>query len=502
MTTGARFALLGSAAIIAAALPLSARADQLSDLQAQINALSAKIAALQAAQARAAHAEAAAKAQAAAMAARQQHDEQVMAARAAAARKAQQAVPPVRAERNGLPNNQYVTMGALPGSFRIPGTDTSIRIAGFINFQGIYSPTQNLGPKFAIGNLLPNGPARKATAGDFQFQSKVSRLIVQSSTPSALGPITTNFALDFYGFVSGGDYNQALQNNSYSARIVFAYGTVGPFTIGMLNSNFIDNNDTPETLDNSGPAGVPAERTEQIRYTLPVGKTSIFSFAIEDPQSGYQDTRDNIEVPSPTEPMPDFSLRYQYTTRLLHFQVSGVLRDIAYTDGAGNRTSHLTGAGIVGAQLNLGVLVPALGSDNIGGQVWFGALGRYIPDDFGANVASVLAVDNGTSGTPVTVATKLQNDEGFMLYAQHFWTRRWRSTVTVGYNHQQMAGFLPADPQNAPTTKTLHVNLIYRPVPSVDLGIEGMVGQKTFQKSTGLRAVTAERVEFGGIWHF
>ncbi len=70
-----------------------------------------------------------------------------------------QAIPPVRAEAKGIPNDQYVTKGALPGSFKVPGTDTSIRVGGFINFQGIYSPTQNFGPKFAIGNLLPNKAA-------------------------------------------------------------------------------------------------------------------------------------------------------------------------------------------------------------------------------------------------------------------------------------------------------------------------------------------------------
>lgn len=368
--------------------------------------------------------------------------------------------------------------------------------------QGEYSPTENLGPKFAIGNLDPNGPGRRATEGDFQLQSKVSRLIVQSSSPSPYGPVTTNFALDFYGFVNGGDYNQALQNNSYSARIVYAFGTLGPLTVGMLNSNFIDDPDTPETIDNAGPAGIPAERTEQFRYTWPVTKTSLLNFAVENPQSGYQDTRDNIEVASKTEPMPDFSARYEYTSDLLHFQISGVLRDIAYTDGLGDRTSHISGAGIIGATLNVGQIFPVLGQDYLGGQYWTGAIGRYVPDDFGANVASVLAVNNGTSGTPRTIATKLQDDQGFTLYYQHYWLPILRSTVAIGYNHQNLASFLPADTQNAVATKTVHVDLILRPVPSVDFGVEFMMGQKQYQKSTGIPPKNAERIELGSIWHF
>jgi hypothetical protein len=506
MRNSVKYGLLGSVTIAALAVPCGARADQISDLQAQINALSAKLSHIQAAESRERHAEANRALRdreiADRMKTRQDHDEQLIAARNAHAQKVLQAQTPTRAEQQGLENDQYVKGGVLPGSFLIPGTDTSVHIGGFINFQAAYSPTQNLGPKFAIGNLLPPGAARRATSGDFQFQSKVSRLIVQSSTPSEFGPITTNFALDFYGFVSGGDYNQALQNNSYSARIVYAFGTIGPLTVGMLNSNFIDDPDQGETFDNAGPAGIPAERTEQIRYTYPFSKINVLSVAAEDPQSGYQDTRDNIEEPSVTNPMPDFSLRFEHSGPMLHYQASGVVRDIAYTDGFGQRVSHFTGAGIVGATLQLGAVNKAFGKDNFGGQAWFGGIGRYIPDDFGANVASVLAVDNGTSGTPDVVNSKIQYDQGFTLFAQHFWTKLLRSSVSVGYNHQNMAAFLPSDVNNAPTTKTVHVNLILRPVPSVDLGIEAMMGQKSFQKSTGIGPKNAERVEAGGIWHF
>ena len=290
--------MMCSAAVFTLALPVQAHADQAADMQSEINELSAqlqsmnaKLKTMEAEQARA-HANAAAEAAhdrevAAAIQMRQQQDEAAAAARTAA-RQAQaaaefQAVAPTRAQKQGLLGNQYVTNGALPRSILVPGTNTSLRISGFINFQGIYDATTNLGPKFAIGNLPPNGPQRSATKDDFHFQSKVSRMILQTSTPSSFGPVTTNFALDFYGFTNGGDYNQALQNNSYSARIVYSYGTIGPLTLGLLNSNFIDDPDTAETFDNAGPAGVPAERTEQIRYTWLMNKTSVFNVAAEDP---------------------------------------------------------------------------------------------------------------------------------------------------------------------------------------------------------------------------
>lgn len=414
-----------------------------------------------------------------------------------------ESLPPTKAEQMSI-SDQYIRRGAMPGSFIVPGTDTSLSIGGFINFQGIYDPTENLGPKFAIGNLDPAGSnARAQSARTFHFQDKVSRLVVGSSTPSPYGNITTNFGLDFYGFVSGGDNNQALQNNSWGARVVTAYGTIGGFLVGMANSNFIDDPDAVETFDNAGQAGLPAARTPQIRYTMPLGKGSAVSFALENPQTGYQDTRGNIEAVTKSNPFPDLSVKYEREADWGHFQVSGVARQLGFTDQNGTRTTKLAGAVLMGATFNLPKAGGGYGRDNFGGQVWYGALGRYIPDDFGANTASVLAINNGTNANP-TGATdvQVQPELGGGLFFQHWWTDKLRSNIGLGYNHQRLASFLPADPQNAVTTKSIHLNLIYRPFRTVDVGIEVMWGQKTFQNSTGLASETAKRIEAGGIWHF
>ncbi|HET9147711.1 MAG TPA: hypothetical protein VFN77_06665, partial [Acetobacteraceae bacterium] len=146
-----RITLLCSAAMVLGGVS-SAHADQISELQAEINALSAKLSAIQAEEARQRHAAERAHAAEAAMRARQERDENaaMLAARNARARrlahnaeaqKLLQAENPTRAEQEGVQNHQYVTGGILPGSFIIPGTNTSIHIGGFINFQAQYSPT-------------------------------------------------------------------------------------------------------------------------------------------------------------------------------------------------------------------------------------------------------------------------------------------------------------------------------------------------------------------------
>ncbi len=471
-------------AIAGLAAAPAAHADSLSQLQAEIHNLSVQLDQLKAAQAQ--------------QAVTQAKQAKQLAQPVAVTQAPGVELTPMKAEQLSA-SAEYVRRGTMPHSFIVPGTSTSLSIGGFINFQGIYDPTENLGPKFQIGNLDPTGSnARAQSARTFHFQDKVSRLVVGTSTPSSFGNITTNFGLDFYGFTSGGDNNQALQNNSWGARIVNAYGTIGPFLVGMANSNFIDDPDSVETFDNSGPAGLPAARTPQIRYTMPLGKGGALSFALENPQTGYQDTRGNIEAATKSNPLPDLSAKYELEGNWGHFQVSGIARDLGFTDQNGARKTKFGVAALTGVTFNL-----PHSKDNVGGQVWYGAMGRYIPDDFGANVASVLAINNGTSANPTGATNvEIQPDFGAQLFFQHWWTNKLRSNVGLGYNHQRLASFLPVDPTNAVTTKTVHVNLIYRPVPSVDLGVEAMWGQKTFQAGTGLGTESATRIEAGGIWHF
>lgn len=402
------------------------------------------------------------------------------------------------------PSAQYVTKGTMPGSYLVPGTNTSVYVGGFINFQGIYSDTENLGPKFQIGNLTPSGSAsQQQSARTFHFQDKVSRLIVGTSTPTPLGPATTNFGFDFYGYTPGGDNGQALGNNNHDARVVTAYGTLDGFLVGHTSSNFVDGTDQADTLDNSGPAGVPGGNNPQIRYTMPLHAGGALSFSVENPQTGYQDTQGNIEVGTKTNPLPDLTMKYERSGDWGHFQVSAVARELGFTDMNGVRTTKTAAAGLIGATFNIPDGSGGYGRDYVGFQTWTGAMGRYIPDDFGANVASVLAVNNGTAANPTgATAVEIQPDTGATLYAEHYWTGTLRSAIGLGYNHQKLASFLPADTQNAVTTKTVHVNLVMNPVPSVQIGIEAMWGQKTFQASTGVPPASAKAVEVGGIWHF
>jgi len=106
--------------------------------------------------------------------------------------------------------------GSFPRSFLIPGTDTSIRIGGFIDLTGLYflqgsnngnpgTPTSNagqngnlnslpIGPQVVPGlGLVPQSANHSRGNGVFMFSPQQSRFNVETRTPTAWGESRTFF---------------------------------------------------------------------------------------------------------------------------------------------------------------------------------------------------------------------------------------------------------------------------------------------------------------------
>ncbi len=229
-----------------------------------------------------------------------------------------------------------VTGGDLPGTFKLPGTDTSVGIHGFVSLQGFYDPTEYLGPKFQVGNITSEHSVnRRTTNGTFHFHPKLTRFGIETNTPTSYGDFHTVVSSDFYGFASGGDANQALGNYSFGARLYHGYASLGRLLIGQFWSNFIDDPDQSETLDNAGPAGAPSERQPQIRWTQPVGFGAI-SASVENPQASYATDRyannaaylanrsvtptSDAGLPTASNRLPDLTAKYEVQPSWGHAQ--------------------------------------------------------------------------------------------------------------------------------------------------------------------------------------
>jgi Porin subfamily len=204
---------------------------------------------------------------------------------------------------------QPIIGGSFPRSFLIPGTDTSIRVGGFIDLTGLYffqgansgnpgTPSSNSGQNGNL-NSLPIGQqfvpglgnvAQMANHsrgnGVFEWSPQQTRWNIETRTPTAWGEARTFIESDF----STGCNNFSCQTvqlaggNSLIPRLRFAYGTLGGFLGGQAISNFSDADADTESLEFGGAMGsTGGQRIPQIRYTVAGPLGSAFSVSAENP---------------------------------------------------------------------------------------------------------------------------------------------------------------------------------------------------------------------------
>jgi Porin subfamily len=213
---------------------------------------------------------------------------------------------------------QAIIGGSFPRSFLIPGTDTSIRVGGFVDVTGLYflngandgnpgRPTSNSGQNgnlntIPLGQVFIPGLGNVAQSlnhsrgnGVFEFSPNQTRFNVETRTPTAWGESRTFLEFDFSGC---NDFScrslQQAGGDSLIPRLRFAYGTLGGFLAGQAISNFSDADADTESLEFGGAAGsTGGYRVPQVRYTLAGPYGSAFSVSAEQPTTG-------IIVPSGT----------------------------------------------------------------------------------------------------------------------------------------------------------------------------------------------------------
>ena len=159
---------------------------------------------------------------------------------------------------------QAIIGGSFPRSFLVPGTDTSIRVGGFVDLTANYFlqgantanpglPSSNFGQNgnlngVPVGQMFVPGLGNVAQQanhsrgnGFFEFSPQQSRLNVETRTPTAWGELRTFFEFDWSG--SNAFSVQTAQQaggDSLLPRLRFAYGTLGGFLAGQAISNFSD----------------------------------------------------------------------------------------------------------------------------------------------------------------------------------------------------------------------------------------------------------------------
>lgn len=433
--TRTRSALLGSGAAVALlAAQVPASADEIEELRSQIEGLQKKMGKLEAAQRR------------------------------------KRRVAPAAA----------VEAGAKPRSWKLPGTNTSMQIGGYAKLDLIYDINAFKGDSLGlVQTTARDGSAGARRQGNFRLHARQSRFWIRTWTPTDWGELETHIQGDFFG--TGG--NQ-LVSNSNSFRLRHAYGRLGPVLAGQTWTTFMILEGLPDVLDFAGPAGDIFVRQAQIRYTHSFGGGTVAVFAIENPNVGSTEGGGGNEIFVPPgsgasstglvggpDATPDFVIGLTHTWGSGRASIRALFRYLQHDDGAGVQDTEF-GWGISGGfGWRFNNRRTAIGAVFFYGR----AIGRY-------TLQGPSLVWNGASGTG---SLRTVETYGGLAWIQHRWTNTLRSTVAYGRNRINIVnavaggkgtigvGTVAALGATAVQDQwTVHANLIWRPVPRVDIGIE------------------------------
>ena len=353
-----------------------------------------------------------------------------------------------------------VTSGATQGSFKLPGSSTSVTVGGYVKLDAVFSnPSAGTGSTADLF-LQPNAIAVGPGAGDnersqVKFGARESRLFFKTSTPTSWGDAVTYVEGDFYG----ADGNESV-SNSHGLRLRHAYGALGPLLAGQTWTNFMYVPALPETLDFGGPVGQIFARQAQVRWTQPFEAqrgmpSGQWSVALENPESVFAIPGSAASFRADDDRMPDLTGQLVLNAQKAKVAVSALLREIRVDSHA---APAATGQAR-GAALSVAGVVPLGGKDDVRFALSAGnAIGRYSNGFF----------PDGVIGADGQV--RLAKQVGWYAGYRHWWSDAWRSNVVLSSASERNPAGTAATTNRS--TQSAHANLIWTPVPRTDLGVE------------------------------
>ena len=356
-----------------------------------------------------------------------------------------------------------VTRGDHPGSFRLPGTDTSVRIGGYVKADLIYDIGPDVGDTFAASAIPADGSAEDRQNGNFRAHARQTRLNFTSWTPTEIGEAMLFLEGDFFG--TGGN---EVFSNSTSFRLRHAFGEVGPILAGQTWTLFMPLTSYPETVDFFGPSGIPFIRQGQLRYTHQIDDAWSVAVSAENSELSARDFEGNSvgssrgDLRFGVDTLPDFVGAVSYDRDGWHGRIAGVAR-LLDTEAAGSDDREF------GWGLTASAVVPTFGDDSFQANFTYGdGIGRYIINGFDQDAF----IDNNGNLDTIT-------SWGLALGYTRHWTPRWRSNLVYG-RYQVLDTNLATDTESL---DTVHANLIWQPDPKLQFGVEYIFGRRGFDDS-------------------
>lgn len=347
---------------------------------------------------------------------------------------------------------------------------TQVEIGGFMKLDSNFSEysdgssaTAGIGEDFLVPSTIPIG----GESGDTKYHShaKSSRLWIKSQTAVAGGQVSTHLEIDA---MAGGQGDERI-SNSYAQRLRHAYvdwqmDENRSLLAGQTWSTFFNVGALPEGLDFVGPVGTIFERQPQLRYTQKIGGGSLQVAAENAASTLYNGT----ENPYNDNSAPDLVLRYNNSAGDFTYSVASMSRELAYEDATSSDSVRGYAVSVSGKY--------QFGGDDIRFMLSSGnALGRYM----GLNGYRSGVIEAGGD-------IELIDQTGGFLALRHLWSGEWRSNLVLSAtradNPDTVSDMTPS------AYRSMHVNLLYSPIPKMTLGGEYILASKEVENNSGLLA--------------
>lgn len=371
--------------------------------------------------------------------------------------------------------NDFVTRGLYPGSFLAPGTNTSVRLGGFVRLSGLF----DFNPIGVADAFVTNTiPVPQQIGQNFSASGRISRFNLETWTPTSFKD------WNVHTFIEGDFFNgpaQAAGGGGNPFRLRHAFIDFGYFRMGQQNSVFMDPTSWPSLVDFQGPNSWVNQRQPSLRITLPVRDRIYWATSIERPFSDITAVDSSgAALGTNVQDVPDFATHLRFEGNRGHLQIAGLLRTIGFRP-TGEQVSRLTAAGLSGnAVLHPWAIL--FGTDPVCDAnpsamtrsrlimqgTWGPGVGRYINDLAGQGFDA--QVD------PVTGAFNLVDATGWNASYEQWFNDQWLSNFTyASVNVDNNAG-LPASTYDS--ANYLAASLWWIPVPRLSLAIEYMRGER------------------------
>ncbi len=357
-------------------------------------------------------------------------------------------------------------------SIPIPGTDAALKMGGFVKMSLVrtFDPLGK-NDRFITG-LIPVGVTQSTVElGNFNVSARQSRFGFELRDATDYGTLRAFVEGDFAG--SGDTY-----------RLRHAFAQFRHYLAGKTWSTMVDNRATPEEVDFEGINGRIQVRQAQVRFFPSFGRHL-------DLLIGLEDSAPDVTGGQGVSEYPDLvaSVRRNWANRF-HVKTSVLLRQIqARWDVDPTVTDDKFGWG-VSVSGNVGVNVWDE-RDRLMFQFNYGdGIGRYINDL--QEIGGQDAVFNPLTGQLETLSV-------FSSYVafQHWWRETLRSTWTYSWVDVDNLDF-QNDSDYARTDRAI-VNLLWSPVPRIDIGAEFLWGRR--ENNDGAKGI-ARQFQFGAKYRF